>query len=107
MPAVVVDTDVVSYVHKKDSRARLFRPHLLGKERIISFMTLAELELWVLQRNWGAIARERLERYLQGYAVHFADAPLCRLWAEVRHRSERRGGAIGAADAWHAATALA
>jgi hypothetical protein len=40
---VVIDTDVVSFLHKKDSRARLFRPHLVGNDRIISFMTLAEL----------------------------------------------------------------
>jgi predicted nucleic acid-binding protein len=80
MPAVVVDTDVVSYLHKKDTRARLFRHHLLGKERIISFMTLAELELWVLERNWGVTARERPERHSLGYAVYFADTLLCVRW---------------------------
>ncbi len=105
--AVVVDTDVVSFLHKKDSRARLFRAHLVGNDRIISFMTLAELELWTLQRNWGATTRQRLERHLQGYVVHFADAHLCQLWAEVRCRSEGQGRVIESADAWHAATALA
>jgi hypothetical protein len=30
MPAVVVDTDVASYLHKKDSRAAFFGPTLLG-----------------------------------------------------------------------------
>jgi predicted nucleic acid-binding protein len=107
MAAVVIDTDVVSYLHKKDSRARLFRPHVVGNERIISFMTLAELELWALERGWGPAARARLERHLQGYAVCFADAPLCRLWAEVRRRADRRGRPVSAADAWHAATAVA
>ncbi len=107
MGTVVVDTDVVSYLHKKDSRADLFRPHLIGKDRIISFMTLAELELWTLQRNWGPSARARLDRHLQSYEVHFADAHLCRLWAEVRRGSERRGLPVDVADAWHAATAMA
>lgn len=43
MPAVVIDTDVVSFRFKKDSRAALFQKHLLGCDWIISFMTLAEL----------------------------------------------------------------
>ena len=107
MDTVVVDTDVVSFLHKKDTRAGLFRAHLAGNERIISFMTLAELEQWALRRKWGPAARERLERHLQGYLVHSADARLCRLWAEVRHGSERRGRVIDSADAWHAATAMA
>ena len=53
MPAVVVDTDVASYLHKKDSRARLFRSHLIGREWVISFMTVAELYEWGLRARWG------------------------------------------------------
>lgn len=43
MTSVVVDTDVVSFSFKRDSRIRRYRPHLLGKTLVISFMTLAEL----------------------------------------------------------------
>jgi predicted nucleic acid-binding protein len=52
--AVIVDTDVVSFLLKKDSRAALYRPHLEGLPKIISFMTLAELRRWEFQNNWGA-----------------------------------------------------
>ena len=52
--AVVVDTDVVSYLFKSDTRASLYRPHLDGQLPIISFMSLAELERWTLARGWGA-----------------------------------------------------
>lgn len=48
MPEVVVDTDVVSYLFKKDTRSRLYRRHLLGNGLVVSFMTLAELEHWAL-----------------------------------------------------------
>lgn len=52
MAAAVVDTDVVSYRFKKDSKARLYRPHMTGREWVLSFMTLAELDQWALtQRN--------------------------------------------------------
>ena len=43
MAIVVVDTDVVSFRFKKDTRARLYKRHLLGQQPLIAFMTLAEL----------------------------------------------------------------
>jgi len=107
MPAVVVDTDVASFNFKRDSRARPFRRHLLGNELLISFMTLAELDQWALRRRWGQVTRERLGRFLQTYAVHYADRALCGLWAEVCDLAHRNGRPIGVADAWNAATALA
>jgi tRNA(fMet)-specific endonuclease VapC len=51
--AVIVDTDVVSFLLKKDTRAELYRPHLDGLPKIISFMTLVELRRWKIQNNWG------------------------------------------------------
>jgi len=58
--AVVVDTDVVSFLYKRDTRADLYRPHLDGQLPIISFMTLAELEHWTVARDWGARRRQDL-----------------------------------------------
>jgi len=107
MSAVVVDTDVCSYFFKKDTRARLYHPHLVGRTPILSFMTAAELYYWALQRGWGPARRDRLDRHLLGYQVHSADDLLCRLWAEVTHGAGRRGRKIDGADAWIAATALA
>jgi predicted nucleic acid-binding protein len=45
---VVVDTDVMSYVFKHDTRAAFYEPHLAGKELIISFVTFAELQRWAI-----------------------------------------------------------
>jgi len=105
--AVVVDTDVVSFVFKKDTRARLFHRHLVGQALILSFMTVAELRQWALRRRWGQASRDRLERHLQVYHIYYADDGLCTLWAEVGDRARRRGRAIDVADAWIAAAALA
>lgn len=53
MAAVVVDTCVVSFPIAGDTRAELYRPHLHGRQLVISFMTLAEVYRWPLERDWG------------------------------------------------------
>jgi tRNA(fMet)-specific endonuclease VapC len=103
---VVVDTDVVSYLFKGDTRAAGYEPHLIGRTPVISFMTVAELDAWAAQRNWGQPARERLEQSLSRYTIHFSDRRLCTLWATVTTAARRAGHPIGVADAWIAATAL-
>jgi predicted nucleic acid-binding protein len=59
MNAAIVDTDVVSMLFKGDTRALAYGPHITGRLLGISFMTLAELERWPLERNWGQ--RRKLE----------------------------------------------
>jgi tRNA(fMet)-specific endonuclease VapC len=104
--AVVVDTDVVSFLYKRDTRAALYRPHLDGQLPIISFMTLAELEQWTLARNWGARRRGDLLNYLRRYSVVHSSPELCRHWAAAADSARRAGRPILTSDAWVAATAL-
>lgn len=104
--ATVVDTDVVSFLYKGDTRAELYRAHLVSPPFILSFMTLAELRGWMRQRNWGAARRRSLEQYLERYVVLYASDMLCERWAEVTDSARRSGRPIAAADAWIAATAL-
>lgn len=103
---VVVDTDVVSYVFREDSRAALYQQHLDGALLIVSFMAVAELERWTIERNWGAARRASLEEYLDRFTVRPSTRLLCRTWAEVIYGARLRGMSISVADAWHAATAL-
>lgn len=107
MAAVVVDTDVVSYQFKRDTRAPLYDAHLQGKTCVISFMTLAELDRWAVQRKWGAARRGRLDRHVQQFVIAYANRALCRWWAEAMDAARRSGRPIDGADAWIAATALA
>ena len=79
MSRVVVDTDVVSFLFKKDSRATLYQHHLVGKELVISFMTLAELLRWALSRSWGKPRMAKLEEHVRKFAVHPFDVGLCRI----------------------------
>lgn len=106
MAVVVVDTDVVSFGFKKDTRWRQFRRLLLGHERRVSFMTVAELEYWAISQRWGTAKREELERHLRGYTMIYPDRETCRLWAEIMDGARRQGQPMDKADAWIAATAL-
>lgn len=102
----VIDTDVLSFYLKNDTRSLLYDPHLTDTSAAISFMTLAELDAWALGRTWGRARRQRMAEYLDQYTLVLADRALCRTWAEVTNRARRNGRPIQAADAWIAATAL-
>src|ERR1044072_1559559 len=67
--ALVVDTDIASFLFKKDTRAALYAPHLAGHMLTISFQTLAELELWALSAGWGVRRKQQLEHHLRRYIV--------------------------------------
>jgi tRNA(fMet)-specific endonuclease VapC len=107
MRAVIVDTDVVSFIFKGDTRGDLYEPHLTGALASISFMTVAELEQWVIARNWGARRHGELLRFLkQRFTVIDSSGALCRKWAEVREQVRQNGRIIQVGDAWLAASAL-
>lgn len=106
MDVVLLDTNVVSYLLKGDSRAAVYAPHLQGRRLAISFMTVAELFQWASLRRWGERRRQRLETHLEKYVVLPFDIALCRLWGEIRAECRAKGRPISPQDAWVAATAL-
>ncbi len=104
--ALVIDTNIFSYIFKGDTRAALYAPHLSGHLLILSFMTVAELDLWALTHNWGVPRRQKLETYLRRYLIQYATRELGQSWAQAMASATRNGRPISAADAWVAATAL-
>lgn len=105
--ACVFDTDVVSYLSKRDSRAGTYASLLNGAVPMISFMTVAELHRWTIERNWSPTRESHLCRYVERFAVVEVDRTLCRIWADVVVAARRQGRPIQVAAAWLAATALA
>jgi predicted nucleic acid-binding protein len=106
MNAVVVETDIVSYLFKGHPVASLYKTDLTGRALVISFMTLAELERWPIQARWGERKRQLLQDYLEPFVVMPWDRALCTTWAEVMVGARTKGFRIDCADAWIAATAL-
>lgn len=103
---VAVDTDVLSFRFRSDTRAALYEPHLQGRTIIVSFRTIAELDRWAEERKWGAARRTELEAYLEPFTVVHTDRDLSRWWATTTVAARRQGRPIQVADAWIAATAL-
>jgi tRNA(fMet)-specific endonuclease VapC len=54
MKIVILDTNIISFILKGDSRTELYASHLQGCRPALSFMTVAELFQWASVRNWGA-----------------------------------------------------
>ena len=107
MTLVVVDTNVVSYLYKQDTRGALYEPHLLGNEAAISLMIVAELLQWAAFRNWGLPRVQDLEATITSkYTILPLDFDSCRWWASVRAQRSDKGLPISPQDAWVAATAL-
>ena len=42
MDSILLDTNIVSYLEKNDSRVEGYRRHLEGKRHVICFMTVAD-----------------------------------------------------------------
>lgn len=107
MSLVLVDTSVFSLVFKKDSRAELYANDLAGKRLHLSFMTVAELRLWALCRNWGPRRVESLDQALRNYVVLGIDDETARRWAEIAAGQRRSGrNRQDRGDWWIAASAL-
>jgi predicted nucleic acid-binding protein len=100
-----VDTDVLSYVVRGDTRAAPYRTYLAGKEIGVSFQTVAELRRWGRTRGWGPSRWQALQRLLSRLTIYLVDDALIDGWAEITARRERLGRPIATGDAWIAATA--
>jgi predicted nucleic acid-binding protein len=104
--AVVVVTNVVSYLFKEDTRAKLYEPHLVEIPKFISFMTFAELRHWKLQNNWGKKKITKFEEFLSDFGVIHSDEELCEIWANIKTDAHKKGNPIDTADAWVASVAI-
>ena len=106
MMQVVVDTDVVSLIFKGDSRAGKYLSILDGTDLLVSFMTEAELERWILQSQWGIERKIQFRQYMRRFVSVPSSRDLILKWAEVMVIARSAGRRIEVADAWIAATAL-
>ncbi|MDQ3548501.1 MAG: PIN domain-containing protein [Chloroflexota bacterium] len=102
----VVDTDIVSYLFREDSRVEPYRSYLTGSSLAVSFMTKAELDRWALARQWGDARRRLLDGHIDQFATIRVDRDLCRIWARAMEQGRTSGRPIQVGDAWVAATAI-
>jgi tRNA(fMet)-specific endonuclease VapC len=77
----------------------------MGKQLFVSFMTVAELYKWPLERSWSEQNKQALVQFLKNYVVLPYDDALA--WKRAELVSQTcRGRPISFPDSWIAATAL-
>ena len=102
----VVDTDVLSFWQKHDTRGPDYSSALRGRTLVIAFQTVAEQLQWAEQGRWGEARRAQLERYLHNFVVYPYTIDLARRWALIKAAAVKSGHPIAAGDAWVASVAL-
>ena len=104
--AVVVDTDVLSFWQKQDTRGTQYSNAIAGRLLVVSFQTVAELLRWAAEKDWGERRKGELEEYLKNFLIYSYSIELARQWADLMAVTSKTGRALKAGDAWIAATAL-
>jgi predicted nucleic acid-binding protein len=103
---VVLDTSVLSFAFKNDSRFDLYLDDIDGQERFVSFQTVAEMRLGGLASRWGLARRQRLEGFLATLEVVVYTDELAWRWSQVMYAARQSGRRLEAGDGWIAATAM-
>jgi predicted nucleic acid-binding protein len=106
MNGVVIDTDVVSYLLKDDTRAEYYRPLLKDQTLIVSFMTITEMDRWALVRQWGTTRRYYYEKFMEQFIIQSSSRNLCAIWADITEALRLQVFVLTCGDAWIAATAM-
>ncbi len=106
MDAVLLDTDVFSFLSKLgDTRAELYRPHVKDKTIALSFVTVGELYVWTIKKQWSAKRIAALEQRIKAAVIVPYDLELCKEYSRVK-MSLPAGKTVAANDLWIATCAI-
>jgi len=106
-PTVLVDTNVLSYVFRKDEIGARYSALLRGKYVCVSFITIGELHYGARKANWGERRMASLRKELDQVLVLPGNARVAETYTEVVFTRQSSGRPISTADALIAATAVA
>lgn len=107
MEAVLLDTDVFSYLMKPgDSRGPLYRPRVTGKTIAVSFITFGELYYGALHKQWGPKNIADLESRLRSVVIVPYDQELSRTYGRLKAELRRLGKLCADNDLWIATCAV-
>ena len=105
LPFLLLDTNVFSYVFRRDQRADPFSARIASGTACIAAQTVAELHLGARKRTWGKARYEELTRAINGLTILNADKETAELWAELALQAQGCGRPMTTADLWIIATA--
>jgi predicted nucleic acid-binding protein len=104
--AVVYDTDVASRSFKGRLPAAL-AVRLVGRQPLVTFVTVGELTQWTRLRHWGPRNRGMLEDWLTDKPVISAGKTIATVWGELSAAGTQRGRPRPVNDTWIAACCIA
>lgn len=102
---IAIDTDVFSFIFRRDTRAEFFAPYLTHKTLALSFMSVAEAYYGAYKNDWGTHRIAQLENAIKGYVILPYDYLVCQHWANIRRQKELKGLTMSHSDIWVAACA--
>jgi len=105
-PAVVYDTDVASRSFKGRVPAAL-ATRLVGRQPLVTFVTVGELTQWTRLRRWGPRNRAMLEDWLADKPVISGGKSIAAVWGELSAAATQRGRPRPVNDTWIAACCIA
>lgn len=88
---ILADTNVLPFVFKKSPHGYGYQPLLAKHRTCISFMSVAELQIWAISRNWSPERVSRLNEWLAGFEVIWPDTDLCLEGAAITAEGRRTG----------------
>jgi len=105
--AVLVDTDVYSYLMKPGHPAeQIYRPHVTEKLVAVSFVTVGELLFGARKRGWGKDRVDDLLARLRAVVIVPYDFRVCETYADLKARLVKAGKVVADNDLWIAACAV-
>jgi tRNA(fMet)-specific endonuclease VapC len=77
LPALVADTNILSYTHNGHSLWAAYQPILEGHAVLIAAQTVAELRYGALLAGWGTRRTARLEAFMRQHPVVYPNDAVC------------------------------
>jgi predicted nucleic acid-binding protein len=104
--AVVLDTDVASLSFRNRLPPRL-AARLVGRQPLLSFVTVGELTKWTKLRHWGPRNTAMLDGWLSDKPVIPGSRSIAAIWGNLSATANQRGRPRPVNDTWIAACCLA
>jgi predicted nucleic acid-binding protein len=106
LQAVVYDTDVASRSFKGRLPTAL-ATRLVGRQPLVTFVTVGELTQWTRLRRWGPRNRAMLDDWLADKPVIAGGKSIAAVWGELSAAATQRGRPRPVNDTWIAACCIA
>ena len=103
---IVVDTNIVSYLYRGDTRASKYESLVAESRPSISIVTVGELLYGAYRANWSERRTNDLIEFIQSFDIVDIYWTVAEYWGRIRAEASAAGKTLPLTDAWIAATAL-